>query len=269
MRKQVRRCVVIVLSVAGIMGSSLTAYAAPAVMPDGVVFDAEFYAANNPDVVTVYGTDTSALYRHYVEYGKAEGRKPAADMTANATADVTAKAAADGTPNVTADVVAATAAVDQKTLDNAKAAHSYYKGLSAEQAAAADAVAKQIADSIMANPAYTTDCQRVTAAAQTVASYCNNSVYGSDVDKYYRSPYGVFVAGVYTCAGSTRALGRVLDYMGYSWQHVNENQWVHQWCILTMDGQTGFADGMGGFAGYGEMISGMTLPDGRVIIFPT
>ena len=53
------------------------------------------------------------------------------------------------------------------------------------------------------------------------------AVYGTDADKYYRSPYGVFVAGVYTCAGSTRALGRVLDYMGYSWQHVNENKWVH------------------------------------------
>lgn len=45
---------------------------------------------------------------------------------------------------------------------------------------------------------------------------------------------GVFVDGVYTCAGTTRALGRVLDYMGYGWQHVNENKWVHQWCIMTM-----------------------------------
>ncbi len=45
-------------------------------------------------------------------------------------------------------------------------------------------------------------------------------------------------------------------------QHVNENKWVHQWCILTMDGQTGYADGMGDIAGYGEMVSGMTLADG-------
>lgn len=218
----------------------MTAYAAPAVMPDGTTFDAEFYAANNPDVVEVYGTDATALYQHYVDYGKAEGRKPASNIV-----------------------------VDQKTLDAAAAAHNYYKGLTKEQAAAADAVAQQIADTIMSNPAYTTDCQRITAAAQTVASYCNNSVYGADTDKYYRSPYGVFVAGVYTCAGSTRALGRVLDYMGYSWQHVNENKWVHQWCILTMDGQTGYADGMGGIAGYGEMVSGMTLADGRTIYFPT
>lgn len=145
--------------------------------------------------------------------------------------------------------------------------HSYYKNISAEQAAEADAVAKQIADSIMSNSAYTTDLERVNAAAQIVAGYCSQCSYGSDAAKWYRSPYGVFVAGVYTCAGSTRALGRVLDFMGYSWQHVNENQNTHQWCVLTMDGQTGFADGMGGFAGYGEMTSGMTLPDGSMIFF--
>ena len=145
MKKKVRRTIVTALSIAVIAGSSLTAYAAPEVMPDGTTFDAEFYAANNPDVV---------------------------------------------------------------------------------------------------------------------AAYCDNCIYGSDTNKYYRSPYGVFVAGVYTCAGSTRALGRVLDYMGYSWQHVNENKWSHQWCIVTMDGQTGYADGMGGIAGYGEMVSGMTLADG-------
>ena len=70
------------------------------------------------------------------------------------------------------------------------------------------------------------------------------------------------MAGVYTCAGTTRALGRVLDYMGYGWQHVNENKWVHQWCIMTMDGQTRYADGMGGIAGYGEMVNGMTMANG-------
>ena len=240
MRKKVKRGIITVLTIAAIAGSSLTAYAAPAVMPDGTTFDAEFYAANNPDVVAVYGTDAAALYQHYVDHGKAEGRKPTSSIV-----------------------------VDQKTLDAAAAAHSYYKGVTAEQAAAAEAVAKQIAESIMSNTAYTTDLQRVTAAAQTVAAYCNNSVYGSDVNKYYRSPYGPFVAGVYTCAGSTRALGRVLDYMGFEWQHVNPNKWVHQWCILTMDGQVGYADGMGGIAGYGEMVSGMTLADGRTIYFPT
>ena len=153
---------------------------------------------------------------------------------------------------------------------NAKTAgdnHNYYKGLTKEQAAQADFVAKSIADSIMSNPVYATDLQKVTAAAQVVNAYAQNGVYGIDDHKYYRSPYGLFCAGVYTCAGSTRSLGRVLDYMGYSWQHTNENQYRHQWCVVCMDGQIGFADGMAGIAGYGAYTSGMTLPDGRRVFF--
>lgn len=54
--------------------SSITAFAAPEVMPDGGMFDAEYYAQNNPDVVAAFGTDKELLYSHYVNCGKAEGR---------------------------------------------------------------------------------------------------------------------------------------------------------------------------------------------------
>lgn len=37
-------------------------------------FDADYYAANNPDVVLALGTDPQALYDHYVAFGKIEGR---------------------------------------------------------------------------------------------------------------------------------------------------------------------------------------------------
>lgn len=37
-------------------------------------FDAEYYAQNNPDVTAALGTDEDVLYRHFIEYGKAEGR---------------------------------------------------------------------------------------------------------------------------------------------------------------------------------------------------
>lgn len=36
----------------------------------------EYYKENNPDVVAVYGTSNEGLYRHYIDYGKKEGRKP-------------------------------------------------------------------------------------------------------------------------------------------------------------------------------------------------
>lgn len=56
--------------------SSLTAYAAPEIMPDGELFDAEYYAEQNPDVVAVIGTDTISLYTHYITMGINEGRLP-------------------------------------------------------------------------------------------------------------------------------------------------------------------------------------------------
>lgn len=139
-----------------------------------------------------------------------------------------------------------------QTVVSSSSNHNYYKNCTQEQADQADAIAKQIADTVMGNPAYTTDLQKVDAAAQLVKSYCDKGVYGADENKYYRSPYGVFVSGNWTCAGGTRAMGRVLDFMGYEWTHVNENQWAHQWCILTLDGQIGFAEGVCGCAKYGD-----------------
>lgn len=116
-----------------------------------------------------------------------------------------------------------------------------------EQDRQAAEIARQIAASI--GPG--TDLERVSQAAQIVSSYYYQGVHKESGDNYYR-PYGVFIAGESSCAGCTRALGLVLEYMGYEWEHVNENQWSHQWCRLEMDGQMGYADGQVGWAGYGE-----------------
>lgn len=32
----------------------------------------------------------------------------------------------------------------------------------------------------------------------------------------------------------------VLECIDYTWEHTTENQWSHQWCKLTMDGQIGW-----------------------------
>lgn len=69
-----KKAILTVLATVTVLSSSLTAFAAPEVMPDGVVFDAEYYAQNNPDVAAVLGTDTDALYQHYANFGKEEGR---------------------------------------------------------------------------------------------------------------------------------------------------------------------------------------------------
>lgn len=58
--------------------TTIVAFAAPVQMPDGAIFDAEYYAATNPDVVAAVGTEPEALYQHYIQYGKGEGRLAAA-----------------------------------------------------------------------------------------------------------------------------------------------------------------------------------------------
>ena len=102
---------------------------------------------------------------------------------------------------------------------------------SEEQAAQADRIAKNVANAIMNDSTKQTDLDRVRAAAQFTELCCGASCYGADDAKHYRSPYGVFISGIYTCSGSTRALGRILDYRRIAWEHANENQDTHQWCI--------------------------------------
>ena len=96
---------------------------------------------------------------------------------------------------------------------NLSSKHQYYnENITAEQVAQADAVAKSIADRIMNNPNYKTDLQKVQAAAGAVAKYAAKGKYGADANKYYRTPYGVFITGNLTCAGTARALGQVLYF---------------------------------------------------------
>ncbi len=68
----------------------IKALAEPEVMPDGTVFDAEYYAENNPDVVAVYGNNNPAgMYEHYVTFGKNEGRLPYAGAESAETVNTT------------------------------------------------------------------------------------------------------------------------------------------------------------------------------------
>lgn len=50
-------------------------------------FDPVFYAETYPDVAAVLGTDADALYNHYINNGKAEGRLPHAEGDTDTVAD--------------------------------------------------------------------------------------------------------------------------------------------------------------------------------------
>lgn len=81
---RMKKLMAVCAAAAVMAGSSMTALAVPLTMSDGTVFDAEYYAQHNSDVVAVYGTDTAALFSHYQSYGRAEGRAPAEEGAVSA-----------------------------------------------------------------------------------------------------------------------------------------------------------------------------------------
>lgn len=84
--RRIKGFVIAALAAAMLFGVSLTSEAAPKIMSDGQIFDAQFYAQNCPDVVAVLGNNESMLYSHYVNMGKAEGRLPYAEAQGAANA---------------------------------------------------------------------------------------------------------------------------------------------------------------------------------------
>ena len=115
-------------------------------------------------------------------------------------------------------------------------------------------MARKVAKEIAAKCTEGNDRERVANAAEMVYNYyatcCYDSDYGSDV---YNEAYGVFLGQLCTCAGTAAAMGMVLEEMGFSYTHVNKGKYDHQWCVLTMDGKKGWADGMAASANYGTL----------------
>ena len=55
---------------------------------------------------------------------------------------------------------------------------------------------------------------------------------------------------VASCAGCTRTTGLCLNMLGIPYEHVNENQWSHQWCRVPMpDGSYWICDAYGLYCG--------------------
>ena len=67
---------------------------------------------------------------------------------------------------------------------------------------------------------------------------------------HYNDPYGYFVLRTASCAGCARATALCLDILGIPYEHVNENQWSHQWCRVPMeDGSYWICDAFGLYCG--------------------
>ena len=71
----------------------------------------------------------------------------------------------------------------------------------------------------------------------------------STEEAHYNDPYGYLVLGVASCAGCARTTGLCLNMLGIPYEHVNENQWSHQWCRVNIDGTYWICDAYGLYVG--------------------
>jgi len=104
-----------------LFGTTMTVNAKPKTMPDGTVFDAEYYAKTYADVKEAFGNDEKALFNHYVQSGKAEGRLACAPDTDVLTDNFDAKYYAKNNPDVVKALGNDEKALYQHYLDHGKA----------------------------------------------------------------------------------------------------------------------------------------------------
>ena len=211
-----------------------------------------YYYLNYQDLRDAYGTDANKLIEHWVVFGKKEKR-------------VANRLIGDST-----EYVVPTGDTGVVIIPKAKHGNG---GMTYDQEVIARSYAKQIADGInkaieevnasksksssssssskTSDKNKVKDIEKVAYAAGVINAYCAQGTYTTE-GKIYRTAYGVFVGGEYSCAGATRALGLVLDYLGITWVHKNANTWNDQWCQVIVDGKEGYADAISASAGYGK-----------------
>lgn len=194
-------------------------------------YNALFYYLNYEDLRNAYGTDANKLIEHWVVFGKKEGRVANRLIGDNLEYVV---------PTGDEDVVV----IPKTKHDNG--------GMTYGQEVMARSIAKQIAAGITeAGGDKVKEVEKVAYAAGVVKAYCDLGTYTTE-GQIYRTAYGVFIGGEYSCAGATRALGLILDYMGITWVHKNINSWDNQWCQVIVDGKEGYGDAILAQAGYGK-----------------
>ena len=99
------------------------------------------------------------------------------------------------------------------------------------------------------------ELEKVSRASMVVNEFYGRCHYSTKA-KNYNKPYGLFYSKKCSCAGTASALKLVLKKMGFKKiKHKNKGKHKHQWCVLKMDGKTGWADGMIGWAGYGKYLN--------------
>ncbi len=197
-------------------------------------FDPAYYAATYPDVVAALGTDSQALLNHYLEHGMKEGRRPYRGSNPGA--------AVEGVADTTVSVEDVFVPVAMKDLANLK---SLRKKANDEELTQA----YNVALGIVTPYADLSRQEQLYGIASSLRAIFDSGMGYSMSTPHYNDPYGYFVLGTASCAGCARATGLCLNILGIPYEHVNENQYSHQWCRVNIDGEYWICDAFGLYCG--------------------
>lgn len=219
-------------SIGILLGSSSSVFAAE--------FDPTFYANMYPDVVLALGNSTDALYNHYITYGMGEGRYPYAGAAPGEKTDgikVVDSSVADSTESMNAFTPVA--------INKLANYRSLKKKMTDEEFQLAYNAALQIVTPLVGKSRE----EQLLGIAIAVRNICDSGLVYSTSNAHYNDPYGYFILGTASCAGCARATGLCLNILGIPYEHVNENQWSHQWCRVNVNGTYWICDAFGLYCG--------------------
>lgn len=194
-------------------------------------FDPAFYAAAYPDVAAACGTEEAALLRHYLDFGQGEGRRASVFAWPGEDLALTNE-----------QIRMVWSPVPLEELSNYK---SLKKKMTDEEFAEAYAAALELVTPVAFSPR----SEQLKYIAVSLRAMFDQGMAYSMSAEHYNDPYGYFVLGAASCAGCTRATGLCLNILGIPYEHVNENQYTHQWCRVEVDGEYWICDAYGLYCG--------------------
>lgn len=197
-------------------------------------FDPNYYANMYPDVVAALGTDPGALLNHYLSYGRAEGRLPYEGAMPGA--------AVDGMADTAVNVAETSQFIAVNQLANLK---SLRKKMTDEELNAAYNAALEIVRPYVGLSRE----EQLQGIAYSIRMIFENGGTYSMSEAHYNDPYGYLILGTASCAGCARATGLCLNILGIPYEHVNENQYSHQWCRVEINGVYWICDAFGLYCG--------------------
>ena len=174
-------------------------------------FDPVYYAAAYPDVAAAVGTDAAALLNHYLLYGKNEGRLPNASAEPGAEIEV----------------------FNEENLNQTKG----FEPVPMAKLANLSSLRKKATE------------EQLIGIAKSLRAMVDSGMVYSMSAPHYNDPYGYFILHTASCAGCTRATGLCLNILGIPYEHVNENQYSHQWCRVNVNGTYWICDAYGLYCG--------------------